>query len=110
MNDGVKSTGAVALVASGVAAAFALATCCALPFLFGSAALVFAPIALASEPHGALLTAVSTAGLLGSVGVAARASRHCETDALCSRPWFRRSIFLTALVGFALLVLAKYYA
>ncbi len=110
MTDGLKSTGAVALVASGVAAAFALATCCALPFLFGSAALVFAPIALASEPHGGLLTAVSAVGLLGSVGVAARAPKHCEPEALCSRPWFRRSIFLAALVGFTLLVLAKYYA
>ena len=110
MNDSLRSTSAVALAASGVAAAFAMATCCALPFLFGSAALIFAPIAAVSEPHGALLTAISAVGLLGSVGIAARARKHCKTDAVCARPWFRWSISAAALVGLILLVLAKIYA
>ena len=110
MNDSLKSTGAVALVVGGVASAFALATCCAIPFFFGSAALVFAPIALASEPHNQLLTALSAIGLLGSVGVAARAPRHCNPDAVCARPWFRWSIFVGALIGMVLLVMAKVYA
>ena len=110
MNDSLKSTGAVALVTGGVASAFALATCCAIPFFFGSAALVFAPIALESEPHSQLLTALSAIGLLGSVGLAAPAPRHCNPDAVCARPWFRWSIFAAALIGLVLLVLAKVYA
>ena len=110
MNDNLKSTGAVALVATGVASAFALASCCALPFLFGSAALAFAPIALASEPHSQLLTGVSAVGLLGSVGVAARAPRHCQPNAVCGRPWFKWGIFAAAVVGLVLLVMAKVYA
>lgn len=110
MNDGFKSTGAIALVTGGIASAFALATCCALPFLFGSAALVFAPIALASEPHNQLLTAIAAVGLLGSVGVTARAPKHCQPNAVCARPWFRWSIIIAALVGLVLLVLAKVYA
>jgi mercuric ion transport protein len=110
MSDGLKSTGAVALVTGGIASAFALATCCALPFFFGSAALVFAPIALASEPHNQMLTAISAVGLLGSVGVAARAPKHCQPNAVCARPWFKWSIFAAALAGLVLLVLAKIYA
>lgn len=110
MNDSTKSIGALALVTGGVASAFALATCCALPFFFGSAALVFAPIAMASEPHSQLLTAISAVGLFGSVGVAARAPKHCKPDAVCARPWFRWSIIAVALVGLVLLVLGKVYA
>ena len=110
MNDSLKTTGTVALVTGGIASAFALATCCALPFLFGSAALVFSPIALASEPHSQLLTAVSAVGLLGSVGLAARSPGYCEPGAVCARRGFRWSIFAAALVGFVLLVLGKIYA
>jgi mercuric ion transport protein len=110
MNDGVKSTGAVALVASGIASAFALATCCAFPILFGSAAVVFAPIAVATEPHSQLLTAISAIGLIGSIGVAARAPRHCKPNAVCARPWFRWSIIAAAVLGAVVLIAAKYYA
>jgi len=110
MNDGLKSTGAVALVAGGIAAAFALATCCALPVLLGSAALVFAPIAVASEAHSQALTAISAIGLAGSVGMAARAPRHCEPGAVCARPWFRWGVVVAASAGLVLLVLAKAYA
>ena len=110
MNDSLKSTGAVALVVGGVASAFALATCCALPFFFGSAALVFAPIAIASEPHSQLLTALSAVGLVGSVAVAARAPNSCRKNAVCARPWFRWSIVTAAVAGLALLLLAKLYA
>jgi len=110
MKDGIASTGAVALVAGGIASAFALATCCAFPILFGSAAFALAPIALATEPHSQLLTAISAIGLVGSVGVAAGASRRCKPNAVCARPWFRFSIIAAALLGAVLLVAAKYYA
>lgn len=110
MNDSLKSTGAIALVAGGVASAFALATCCALPFLFGSAALVFTPIAIAAESHNNLLTAISAVGLFGSVGLAARSPKHCEARTVRARTWFRWAILITALIGLVLLVLAKVYA
>jgi mercuric ion transport protein len=110
MNDGIKFAGAITLVASGIASAFALATCCAFPILLGSAAMAFAPIAVASEPHSQLLTAISAIGLVGSVGVAARAPRHCKPNAVCARPWFRWSIIAAAVLGAVLLETAKYYA
>lgn len=110
MNDSLKSTGAVALVVGGVASAFALATCCALPFFFGSAAIVFAPIALASEPHSQLLTAISAIGSVGSVVVATRGPKSCAPNAICARPWFRLSIIIAAGAGLVLLGLAKFYA
>ena len=72
--------------------------------------MVFAPIAVAAEPHSQLLTAISAVGLVGSVGVAARSPKHCEPNAVCARPWFKWSIFAGALIGFVLLVLAKVYA
>ncbi len=110
MDDKLKSTGAVALVTAGIASAFALATCCAIPFLFGSAALVFAPIAVTSEPHNQLLTAISAIGLVGSVGVAASAPKYCKPDSVCASPRFRWGVFAAAMVGAVLLVLAKVYA
>lgn len=110
MNDGMKSTGAIALVAAGIASAFALATCCALPILLGSAAVAFAPIAVATEAHSQLVTAMSAIGLIGSVGLAARAPRYCKPNAVCARPWFRWSIIATAVFGALLLAAAKYYA
>jgi len=110
VNDGLKSTSAVALVAGGIASAFALASCCAFPILLGSAAVGLGPIASAAEPHDTLLTAISAVGLVGSTGVAARAPKHCETGSLCARPWFRLSIIGAAVVGAILLVLSKVYA
>lgn len=110
MNDGIKSTGAVAMVVGGIASAFALATCCAFPILFGSAALAFAPIAVATEPHSELLTAISAISLVGSVGVATRAPSRCKPNAVCARPWFRSSIIVAAVLGAGLLIVARYYA
>lgn len=110
MDDGLKATGAVALVASGIASAFALASCCAFPVLIGSAAIGLAPIASATEPHGTLLTAIFDVGLVGSAAVAARAPKQCETGSICSRGWFRWSIIGAAAIGSLLLVLSKVYA
>lgn len=110
MTDGLRSSGAVALVTGGIASAFALATCCAFPILFGSAAAGLAPIALAAEPHSKLLTAISITGLVGSVGVAALATRNCKPNSVCARPSFRWGVIAAAVAGGVLLVLAKAYA
>jgi mercuric ion transport protein len=113
MNDGMKSTGAVALVAGGIGAAFALAACCAVPVLLASlgiGAAWLAPIVSASQPHAEALTGVSAIALLGSVGVVARAPKHCEPNATCTRPWFRWAVIAAALIGAVLLLLSKVYA
>jgi mercuric ion transport protein len=113
MNDSMKSTGAVALAAGGVGAAFALASCCAVPALLaglGLGAAWLAPIVSASQPHAEALTGVSALALLGSIGVVARAPRHCEPGATCARPWFRWTVIVAAFVGAFLLLLSKLYA
>jgi mercuric ion transport protein len=113
MNDSMKSTGAVALVAGGIGAAFALAACCAVPLALASlgiGAAWLAPVVSVSQPHAEVLTGVSAIALLGSVGVVARAPKGCEPNATCARPWFRWAIIAAAFVGAALLVLSKVYA
>jgi mercuric ion transport protein len=113
MNDGMKSTGAVALLAGGIGAAFALAACCAVPALFAGLGIGVAwlvPLVSASQPHTEALTVVSALALLGSVGVVAVAPKHCEPIATCARPWFRWTVIAAALVGAVLLVLSKIYA
>src|SRR5215212_6021444 len=113
MNDSVKSSGAVALATGGIGAAFALAACCAVPGLLatvGIGAAWLAPVVSASQPHAEALTGVSAIALLGSVGVVARAPKHCEPNATCARPWFRWTVMAAAFVGAVLLVLSKVYA
>ncbi len=113
MNDGAKSTGAVALVTGGVAAAAALTACCAAPILLagiGIGAGWLLPIAAVSDPHANVLTAVSAAGLIGGVAVVARAPRHCKPRSVCARPLFRWSVIAAAITGAVLLILSKLYA
>jgi mercuric ion transport protein len=113
MNDGIKSTGAVALAGGGIAAAFALASCCAIPLFLAAAGLGagwLLPIVSASQPHTGTLTAVSAVALLGSVGLVARPPKACEPGSLCARPCFRWTVVAAAVLGAALLVLSKLYA
>jgi len=113
MKDDMKSTGAVALVTGGIGGAFALAACCAIPALLAGIGIGTAwltPIVSASQPHADALTAVSAVTLLGSVGVVARAPKHCEPNAICARPWFRWAVIAAAFAGAVLLVLSKIYA
>ena len=115
MRDEVKSTGAVALVTSGIAAAFGLAACCAIPFLLASAGLGIsaawlAPVVSASQPHATILTAFSLAALVGSVAIVWRAPRHCQPGSICARPAFRWTVTGAALIGSILLLLSMIYA
>lgn len=113
MNDRMKSTGALAMVAGGIGSAFALAACCAVPALLAGAgigAAWLAPVVSASQPHAQVLTGVSALALIGSVGVVARAPNHCSPKATCARPWFRWTIIAAALFGAVLLLLSKIYA
>ena len=114
MNDRGKSTGAVALATSGIASAFGLAACCAIPFLLAGlgirAAGWLAPIVSASQPHATILTVFSVAALVGSVVIVWRARNNCQPGSLCARPTFRWVVTGAAAIGATLLVLSKIYA
>ena len=113
MNDGIKSTGAVALAGGGIAAAFALASCCAIPLFLATAGLSagwLLPIVSASQPHSGALTALSAVALLGSVGLVARSLKSCAPGSVCARLSFRRAIVVAAVIGAILLALSKLYA
>lgn len=113
MRDGIKSTGAVALVTGGIATAFALAACCAIPFLLagiGLSASWLAPIVTATQPYATLLTIVSLVALAASVAIVWWAPKHCRPGALCARPGFRWTITGAAAIGAILLILSKTYA
>ena len=114
MRDEIKTTGAVALVTSGIAASFGLAACCAIPFLLAGigigAAGWLAPIVSVSQPHATILTVFSLAALVGSVVIVWRAPRPCLPGSVCARPAFRWAVTGAAVIGAILLVLSKIYA
>lgn len=108
-----KTGGAIALVASGIAASAALAACCAFPILLGSVGLSaywLLPVAQFAEPKGAILTAVAVVALMGSVVLVIRTGRTCAPGDLCVRPLFRWSVIAAAAFGGVLFVLSKVYA
>lgn len=114
MSGGAKSKGAVALVTGGVASAFGLAACCAIPFLLASIGIGtvawLAPIVSASQPYSAVLTIFSIGALIGSVAIVWRARTDCRSDSLCARSAFRWTVTGAALFGAVLLALSKIYA
>ena len=113
MNDGTKSTGAVALVTGGIVSAFCLAACCAIPFFLagiGIGSAWLSPVVSASQPYSDILTGISLVALIGGVALVWRASDRCDPGSLCARPAFKWVITVAAVVGLALLVVSKIYA
>jgi mercuric ion transport protein len=113
MRSGAKATGAMALVTSGFAAAFALAACCAIPIFLasvGTGANWLIPIVSASQPHADILTAFSIVALVGSASIAVQAPRRCAAHSLCARPAYRWTNIAAAALGGVLLILSKIYA
>lgn len=109
----VRSSGAIVLVASGIASAFALAACCALPILLAGAGLSpywLAPVATVGSQFSTALTVLAVLSLAGSAFLVLRSIKTCAPGALCARPWFRVSIVGAAIVGTGLLILSKLYA
>ena len=112
MNDNAKSVGALALVTSGIGAAFALAACCALPILLtgvGLSVYWLAPVAEIGERFNVVLTVLAVFALGGAVVTVLRASKTCSPGDLCSRPIFRAGVIVLACIGVVLLVLSKTY-
>ena len=113
MRDGVKSTGAGALVTGGIVSAFCLAACCAIPILLASVGIGagwLMPVVSASQPYTTILTVFSAFALVASVVIVWRAPKHCEPGSLCARSWFCWTVTGAAVVGAILLVLSKMYA
>ena len=113
MSPQAKSGGAIALVASGIAASAALAACCAFPILFagvGLSTLWLRPVAAFAEPKSFILNAIAILALIGSVALVVRAGRTCEPGELCARWPFRWAIIAASVLGAVLLLLSKVYA
>ena len=106
--------GAVLLTASGLMAAFGVASCCALPFLLATAGLGtawLAGIALLAAPHRPMLLSVAATSLTGGAVLLWRQQRSavCKPGAACSRPAVRGLTSAALLFDFVLLTLGYLY-
>src|SRR5690606_2304539 len=87
MRNGFKSLGAVTLAVSGVAGAFAIAACCAIPIVlagFGLSAYWLVPIAEWGQWLGYCLTVASILALAGAAFLVIRAPKTCLPGELCA--------------------------
>lgn len=113
MSDQKNAVGAVALATSGIAAAFSLAACCALPILLvgtGIGVSWLSPVAQFAETYSIAFTLLAVIALASSVLIVFRRSKTCAPGDLCARPWFKLAIVGLAVAGFTLLILSKLYA
>ncbi len=110
-----RGTGAVLLTMGGLAAAFGVASCCALPFLLATIGLGTAwlgGIALLAAPHRGVLLAAAAVCLAGG---AVRFWRQrtavvCAPGGVCSHPAIRSLTLVGLLAGLVLLYLGYAYA
>lgn len=111
-----SGSGAAILTLGGLAAAFGLASCCALPLLLTSAGIGTAWLygfAVAAAPHRTLLLVVGTACLFGGSVLLwrqQRASAACAASGICGRPAVRALIFVGLLLCAGLLCAGYAYA
>lgn len=111
-----RGSGAVLLTASGLAAAFAVASCCGLPFILATLGLGTAwlyGVAVLAAPHRQALLAVAAICLVGGVILLwrqRRSSAGCAPGGVCTKPAVRALTTVGLLVGFVLLYLGYAYA
>lgn len=108
-------TGSLLLTASGLAAAFALASCCGFPLLLASAGLGTAWItgfALLVAPQRSVLLVMGAAGLTGRKVLFWRQQRAaaCNPGIFCSRPAIRNLTLAGLVQGAGFLYLGCTYA
>jgi mercuric ion transport protein len=106
--------GAVFLTASGFVAAFAVASCCALPIILSGlgigTAWLFGFAALAA-PHRTLLLGIGAVALGGAaVAMWRQRSAVCEPGAWCARPAVRLTTGIGLILGILLLVAGYEYS
>ncbi len=105
-----QSAGALALVTSGVGAAFSAAACCGLPVMLAGAGVGTSwliPVAATVGPIADLLLIAAGLALLASLALVLRRPQVCIPGALCARPSFRVGVGIAALFGFAMLLIAR---
>ncbi len=108
--------GISALVVGGVAAAFAVASCCALPILLTSAGLSAAwlgGIASIAAPYRALLLGIGLLSLAAAAILLWRKQRNamtCGSDGVCTPPVVRLLLLCGIVAGTLLLWLGYRYA
>jgi mercuric ion transport protein len=108
--------GAELLTLSGLAAAFGLAACCALPLLLGTLGLSAAwlsGLALLAIPNRGPLLVIGTACLLGGAVLLwrqQRAAAVCKPGQVCSPRWIRALTLIGLLAGAGLLWAGYAYA
>jgi mercuric ion transport protein len=108
-------TGAVLLMAGGLAAAFGVASCCGLPFLLATAGVSTAWLtgfALFAAPHRSFLLVAAAICLTGGAMLLWRQQRQavCAPGALCARSAVKGLTLIGLLLGFVLLYLGYTYA
>ncbi len=109
-------SGAVLLTASGLAAAFAGASCCGLPFIlaiFGLGTAWLYGVAVLAAPHRVALLAGAALCLAGGAVLLWRQRRTaalCASGSVCTKPVIRGLTTAGLLVGSILLYLGYAYA
>ena len=109
-------SGAGLLTLGGLAAAFGLASCCALPLLLGTLGLGtawLAGVAVFSVGHRGILLAIGAIGLIGGAGLLwrqQRAAATCGPDGVCTPPAVRVLTLIGLLIGAGLLWAGYIYA
>lgn len=109
-SSGVGGTSLLTL--GGIAAAFGVAACCALPVLLTTAGLGAAwlgNIAVLTEPHRELLLGISVVSLLAASVSLARKQYQAMTGGVCTPPALRGLLLLGIAAGAALLYLGYAY-
>ena len=107
---------AVLLTASGLAAAFAVASCCGLPFILATLGIGTAwlyGVAVLAVPHRVALLAAAAICLTGGAILLWRQRRTtalCAPNSVCTKPAVRGVTTVGLLVGFVLLYLGYTYA
>jgi mercuric ion transport protein len=109
-------SGAALFTLGGVAAAFGLASCCALPLLLttlGVSTAWLGDVALMAAPHRGLLLAIGALCLSGGAVLLRRQQRMaaiCGPNGGCTPPAVRTLTFVELLIGAALLLAGYAYA
>jgi mercuric ion transport protein len=106
----------VLLTASGLAAAFAVASCCGLPFLLATLGVGTAwlyGVAVLAAPYRAFLLVVAAVCLAGGAVLLVRQRRTaalCAPGGICTKPAVHGLTIVGLLVGLVLLYLGYTYA
>lgn len=110
-----KGIGAASLALGGIVAAFAVASCCALPILLTSAGIGVAwlsGIAVTAAPFRTPLLIAGALFLLSGAALLGRqqaAASRCGPDGVCTPSAMRILTFTGLLVGIVLLYLGYHY-